>query len=237
MKRDGHVLLYTSGVDSYVALRYLTLKKAIKHTLTAYVDLHNRYSQEEIRYIKKTDPSCIIISDTLNLKDYEEEKTGFIPNRNMLLLSIVSAWFYQRFDRLYLYTGSNKDDRISDQSIKFYNLASKLLSLSLDKKIYVKSAFDFKLTKRQVVNWMVDNYESDPDEIVQDTFSCYSPINGSPCMSCKACFRRNVSLQDVKVLDFHNPEIISYYKDEIKKGKIIGSRKKDIQEYFEKIGV
>ncbi len=236
MKKDGHILLYTSGIDSFVGYYYLILQQGIKNPITAYVDLKNRYSIEEIGMIKRSIPSCTILQDYINLSKLEDA-SAFIPNRNILLFSIVSSYFEKYFDRIFLYTGSTKDERISDQTKKFFNIASKSLSISLGKQVMIRSAFDFKISKREAVNWLKEKHQIPENNIVDLTFSCLNPTKfRQPCMQCKACFRKNVSLQDITVRPFNNSNIIADYKNEIKKGIITGSRKKDIEDYLTKIG-
>jgi 7-cyano-7-deazaguanine synthase in queuosine biosynthesis len=236
-----NVLLYSGGLDSYIASYYLYVQKRIDKLLPVYVDLKTQYSKQEIRHIKNqtiANYSVVILKDYLNLRDLEEEISGYVPNRNLMLFSIVSSYinFTSRDQEITLYTGGLKDDLVNDQNPDFYQSTSTTLSLSLNTRIEIKSAFDFSMTKQEIVNWFNDTLPNKAKTLDKDTFSCYSPILHKECLGCKACFRKNVAIQDIVLRDFYNNEILAEYKVSALNGKYDESRCKNILRYLERIG-
>jgi len=235
-----NVLLYSGGLDSYIASYYLYLNKSLE-LLPIYVDLKTQYSKEELRHIKKqtiANKSVIILKDILNMRDLEEDISAYVPNRNLLLFSIVSSYinFSSRDQEITIYTGGLKDDMVSDQNPDFYNATSSAISLSLNTNVQVKSAFNFEMTKQEIVDWFRDTLPNKANTLDKDTFSCYSPVNHKECIGCKACFRKNVAIQDIVLREFHNNEILAEYKTKALNGEYDESRCKNILRYIERIG-
>ena len=208
------ILLFSTGVDSVISYYYLKREKLIHNPIKVYVNLNHRYTEIEERYIRRYYPDTIIIKG-FDMKSFEEYD-AFIPNRNIILASIVSAYFYNE-SNIRLYFGGLRDDRVEDNNEKFFNSLSETLSLSLNRNIIVKSAFDFKLSKYEIVEWFRKYY--DGYELIEKTFSCYNPnmYKSNPhCYSCRACFRRNVSLQDITRLPFDRDLASQYYSELLK---------------------
>jgi len=228
-----HILLFTAGVDSYIAYYYLKYAKLID-PVPLYIDIQSRYSKVEIDRVRKILPETVIIEETLNLSTLELED-AFIPNRNALLLAVSSGKYYN-YDNIYLYISNTVDDRIGDQSYDFFKSISDSLSKSLNKNVTVISSYwGTTFGKRDIVRWFIMNFPNKKQELLDNTFSCYNPKNGKHCLQCKACFRRNVALQDITILPFYNDDIIQHYLSEIEHGKISGKRAENIKQYIEKL--
>jgi len=220
MSKEINVLLYSSGVDSFIAYNYLKTAKEI-NVIPVFVDLGHKYRTNELRYIMKYRPETVI----LNLKDYApalENNMAYIPNRNLVLCTLVSSYFSEYADDMNIYFASLRDDRISDNSPESFELFSKALSISLDKKVSVMSAFNFELCKKDIVDW---HYKQFPDiDLDESTFSCYHPIETSEfsdlrCNNCRACFRKNVALFDHSKIIMHDTMLLAKYRKEMTDNK------------------
>jgi len=214
---DKHILLFSSGVDSFIG--YFYLKKEHRLDKVHLVHLFNnntKYAQAELYYVNKCRE---IIKDEITVLPVKfpvsEDSESFIPARNLLFaLQSVLDVAYPDYDRIYVYLGGLRDDRVSDNSPEYVKTLSKTLSLSCNKDIIVRSVFDYKLSKYEIVKWFVENLPDQMDNLVDYTFSCYSPNGIEPCYACRACFRRNVVLQDIILLPFRDKKLLKqWYKD------------------------
>ncbi len=175
------VLLYSGGMDSYIAWHYL------KKPQTLYVPLNHKYVNNESKAIRQTIPSTIISSpfDFAHLEKADAE----IPLRNMYLVMYAVNMGY---DKIHLIT--QKDETaMADRSQAFMDKASKLLSVLAEKPIEVSSPF-MELDKFGMVSWYKDN--GLPILELLKTWACHQPTDqGDACMNCPACFRREISLE------------------------------------------
>lgn len=104
-----------------------------------------------------------------------------------------------------------KDDMVIDKSYQAFDLMSKTLRNLDSKPICISSPF-WDMTKSDIVNWFI-NFSGCSSELLLETFSCYYPTNNKACMSCPACFRKWVALQDngIKTPPFKNKELMVEY--------------------------
>ena len=72
------ILLFSGGVDSYVAWYYLGKPK------TVYFNVQSRYSRRELGVVKRLIPDTII-DNSLNFSDREVGDKAYIPFRNLIL--------------------------------------------------------------------------------------------------------------------------------------------------------
>ncbi|RLF28457.1 MAG: hypothetical protein DRN14_04180 [Thermoplasmata archaeon] len=214
---DKHILLFSSGVDSFIAYHYLKKQHGIdKLQLVYFFNSNIKYAQAELYYVQKCKE---IVQDELLVLPVKfplmEDNESFIPARNLLFaLQSVLDLAYPEYDNVYVYLGGLRDDRVSDNSPEFAKTLSEVLTLSCSRQINVKSAFDYKLSKSEIVKWFIDNFPDQTNNLVDYTFSCYAPKGVEHCYSCRACFRRNVALQDIILLPFHDRKKLSdWYKD------------------------
>jgi len=170
------ILLFSGGLDSFIAYHYLNKPK------TLYVNLQHRYAVHEIEKVKELIPDTII-DDRLFLGDWEE-KDANIPLRNAFLTMIAS----NHADDIVLVVQRGEME-IPDRSPFFFNNFAEHLSFLHGKRITLTSPF-FTMTKTDMVKWYLDG-GLDPN-ILLKTRSCYSPTD-KPCGNCSACFRRWVA--------------------------------------------
>jgi 7-cyano-7-deazaguanine synthase in queuosine biosynthesis len=206
------VIIYSSGIDSYLLRKYLSFSHTDEKFKCVYYDIKCIYSRNEIDMIGQQivkEPFEYIIDDTFNFKDIERSDS-FIPNRNLHLLMHATKYG----DKIYI--GGTASDRVSDNNEKILNDLSKIVSESLDKKIVFTSPF-WNVYKSQIAEWYVKDDITKKLDLVNLTFSCYTPINDKECLSCKACFRKNVVLSSIGIFRaFFNKTIIENYLHEYK---------------------
>lgn len=196
------VLLYSGGMDSYIAWHYLRKPKTI------YVNLGHRYVDKELDAIALTIPDTVVL--LCDWVGQHEQPDAFIPSRNLLLATAASILGY---DEIYLI--AQKDEMsLADRSQPFFEQTSSLLSMLLEKKVRVSTPFA-EVDKTDMVQWYVDN-DLDVTQLLQ-TVGCYRSTSGH-CGNCPACLRRWVALMNNDIhpgYDLH-PEILNIYKTNLK---------------------
>lgn len=200
------LLLYSGGLDSYIAWEFLNRPK------TLYCKINHRYQPFELEAIKNTIPDTII-DDSLNLGKWEKADAD-IPMRNALMLMVAS--YYDSDLVLVVQAGEMS---IPDRSPKFFETIGGFTSFLNEREIKITTPFA-KMTKTEMVAWYLFHGFSKEDLL--KTRSCYSETS-IPCGACGACFRRWVSF---KCNDMEEPmenNILEWegtlkYIDKMKKG-------------------
>ena len=230
-----NILLYSSGVDSFIAYYYLKEELNIK-PVPVFFDIGHRYSEVELYYVQKYRPETKVIYGTSFGEDLEQ-LDAFIPNRNAILLLLADSYFYRPgIKSKSIFIGGLADDMVEDNNMKFTELMQELLEFLNKIPVRVDSAFQYKLTKSEIVDWYV-KYIGSIDELVEKTFSCYQPVtialdDDYHCYSCPACFRRNVAFSNYVTLPFFNRKIIKEYKEKALSGYYPEQRNKQILHYI-----
>jgi 7-cyano-7-deazaguanine synthase len=201
------LLLFSGGLDSYIAWNYLGRPDTI------YFDLGHRYCAHELERVKYLAPKTKIVTN-INLAEHEK-KDADIPMRNAFLLMFAS--YYDTELALIVQRG---EMTIPDRSPKFFEDFGKWLSFLNNQPITIMSPF-FDMTKTQMVKWYVETGLSKEDLLY--TRSCYSP-GELPCGACSACFRRWVALTNNRLSEKYQNNIFGYkeitrYIREMKEGK------------------
>ena len=207
------ILLFSGGVDSFVAYHYLKKPK------TVYFDLNSRYSEKEKAVIKNLIPDTII-DYSLDLHDREYGEKAYIPFRNLLLACQAT-----KYSDVIVIAGI-QDDMVSDKNEPVFLKFSELLTELEGRSITVFSPF-WKMTKAQVIKWYLLNIGD--SEIIK-TVSCYSenPLV-TYCGKCPSCFRKWCAFQENGIkLEFHNEELMQEYYESAKSGKYIPERNESI---------
>jgi len=191
------ILLFSGGIDSYVAYYYLGEPQ------TLYFDIGSRYSLIEMTHIKKLIPDTIIDS-TVHLGDTEQGEKAYIPFRNLFLA--LKAVKYS--DTIVI--AGLKDDMVSDKNEQIFKKFSDLMSEMEGREITVMSPF-WDMTKYDVVKWYKDSVEETGIKLLE-TISCYSGDH-SYCGECPACFRKWCVLKanDIPISSFRNKELVKEY--------------------------
>lgn len=223
MTKFDSVLLFSGGLDSFVAYYYLD-----KKAQPIYYPLNSRYTQKELKhinYLQKQGINILIDNSLFYLGALESGNKAYIPYRN-LHLALHAATFYSNK----IYIAGLKDDNVIDKNERIFSIWSNTLSETNGEQVQILSPF-WNMTKRDVAIWYADKYSA--LDLDKGTLSCYSPIPDKHCYSCPACFRRNVALYQVGIrLPFFNKEIIQVYKNKIGKELYNVDREKYMVEYI-----
>jgi len=239
-------LLYSSGIDSYIARRFLI---SHGHDIDClYFNHGGRYCKHEIEKIKSL---CfpVIISDNLRLGDLEQAN-AHIPNRNLLMITMAQSLGY---DRIWL--GGSLSDRVGDNKSEVCVELSKILSSVNDIRCVVDSPF-YGCYKDDMVRWFATSYKHNIPQLAENTFSCFNPLSepreyvmlsddhtkstyhSTECMSCSACFRKCAVVYSANIfLNFNNgviSDIMNGYKDQFMKILIATPRSEGTLRYIDK---
>lgn len=207
------ILLYSGGMDSWL------IDKIWKPDERIYIDMHTRYSSQEIEHIKRQKLDVTVLDFPLG---QWERPDKIIPLRNLYLPMVICN--YTGNDDVDICLGATRGDRVLDKSKDFVKLATDILSylyqpqwwIPEGKKVRVN--IDFKdYTKEDLLKMYLDN-GGDLDEAFNQSFSCYEPdIHGHECWHCKPCFRKFVAFESVgyQFPDFVLKKVIPYIDKEI----------------------
>jgi 7-cyano-7-deazaguanine synthase in queuosine biosynthesis len=231
MKRE--VLLYTSGVDSFVARAYLYAKGHDFDSL--YFNHGGMYCEQEIEKIQESCGSGVIINNDLNLSAIEEED-AHIPNRNILMTVMAHALGYKK-----VWLGGTLSDRVGDNKPGVFVNLSRLLTEVNEEHCEIFSPF-YHCYKDDITRWYVYQHECESEQneakwdLLNNTFSCFQPTRGTlgaevayfdvekivphyyftkECLNCSACFRKSAVLFSAGIfIPFCGTTYLDkYYKD------------------------
>lgn len=226
------ILLFSCGIDSLSAWFFCGKPRCF------YVDLNSDYSKLELECIKKLEKLIpdlkVEIIKGIDLGQYERKKNAFIPNRNLILASLVTDYG----NRIIL--AGIQDDRVCDKSEKAFKLMSKCLTgINESEEIEVYSPF-WKMSKIKIIRWMLDNVK-DAEKILKTSVSCYSSGAGQ-CGNCKSCMRKyfalkinNIDCEDWFNIDPRTSLYINEYITQIKTGVMEKERAKETKKLLIKL--
>lgn len=194
------VLLFSGGSDS-VLINYL-----YKPDYLVYINMHTRYSEEEIKKIKNSkfgnDPRLRII-DFPFLGQFERED-AIIPLRNLYLPMVICNYFdVDNYGDLDICLGATAGDRVLDKSeifvTKFNDIINYLYSpqhwIPQGRKVTLNIEYK-KYSKKDMLKLYKDQ-GGDVNKLMMESFSCYDPVKEEECWCrngiCKPCFRKYVA--------------------------------------------
>lgn len=209
------ILLFSGGIDSYVAWHYLD------KPYTVYFDLGTPYSEKEKIIVQELIPTTII-NDSLKLGDQQQEENAYIPFRNLHLALLA----YQYAPEIIIC--GIKDDIVSDKNPQIFAEFSKIMSVMEKKTINVYSPF-FQYTKTQIIDWYINN-GGNIDHLWYETISCYNAeMDSVYCGDCGSCFRKwNAFWEHGYHKTFHNMDIMNGYLERAIKGHYHNDRNESI---------
>jgi len=209
------ILLFSGGIDSYIAWHYLNKPK------TVYFNLNSRYSKKELHYVKNLIPNTII-DNSLDISDKEKGENAYVPFRNLLLAALAVKYS----DTIVI--AGIKGDNVSDKNPDIFTDMSTILSKMEKRNITITSPF-WNMTKNDIIKWFLRNGGS--EENLLNTVSCYSNDMKKYCGSCPSCFRKWVALKynGINIPYFNNDIMDDYYR-RAKNKELIPERNKEIIE-------
>ena len=197
MSKNKTVLLYSGGLDSFIA------NWLLEPDILLYIKVGSRYEDKELKFVRR------FINDfDLSRKYFEidlsflrgfEMDNAHIPLRNLFFIEVASLFG----DIVYL--NALRGETSKDKSKRFRKMTQSLINyclddvLGLESQRKVKVEFPFKgLTKTKLLKKYLETAtdESDIIKLVHNlkiyTISCYSDLDDS-CGRCMSCYRRWVA--------------------------------------------
>lgn len=178
MELHTKVLLYSGGMDSWL------IDKIWKPDVKLYINIHGDYNESELRRL----PEDVKIIDCPFLSEFELHDTKFLPLRNLYFLMMGSHFG----DRVCIgATGGDWGNK--DKTPEFLYTTEHLLRyLWSDKKVNrsidVEDRFVY-IPKSDLLRQYIA-HGGTADEVKEETFSCYTPIDDKECFDCYPCFRK-----------------------------------------------
>jgi 7-cyano-7-deazaguanine synthase in queuosine biosynthesis len=189
------VLLYSGGLDSFIASAYL------KPDMRVYVPLGHRYQEAEMKSIMRTNHvGKIHYAPGMHIGAFEKNDAE-IPLRNSYLCHVATSMALREYPAAnsYMIALIVQEDEMSipDRTQEFMMNMSTLLTSLSGKNIIVESPF-VHMDKTDMVHWYIENYGKSGIASLVSTHSCYSPVRSNSgfieCGNCPACFRKFVAL-------------------------------------------
>lgn len=178
------VLLYSGGMDSYI------LSKLWNPDIKLYID----YGTPQTKIERSRLPNDVKVVE-LPLGQFMSS-----DGKNVILLrNLIFAAIAVNFGDI-IALGGVADDVHFDSSEEFVNAETELFNKFLrnegmsDVQIVVPVKTK---TKEQLLELYVDAGYS-LDSLLNESWSCYSPVNGSECGNCIACKRKLSAIKYVK---------------------------------------
>ena len=173
------VQLYSGGMDSWL------IDKLWKPDVKVFFDIGTKNNEQELERVKKRDDVKII---KLPLAQFEQpENNYFLPLRNLHFV-LYAAHFG---DEICL--GATKSSTHKDKNETFATLTENTINYLLSevkgsKPVKVVMPF-INYTKTEMLAEFI-RQGGDIQECYEQSFSCYNPINGKPCMKCTSCLSK-----------------------------------------------
>lgn len=185
------ILLYSGGMDSWL------IDKIWKPDRRIYIDMHTRYSNQEIQAIKSRRNDVEIINFPLGQWERDDK---IIPLRNLYLPMVICN--ITGDEDVDICLGATKGDRVLDKSKEYVEKATDLLNYLYQPQWWIPNGkkvrvnIDFKdYTKENLLIKYIE-MGGDLDTAFKESFSCYEPDdNGNVCYNCKPCFRKFVAFE------------------------------------------
>jgi 7-cyano-7-deazaguanine synthase in queuosine biosynthesis len=232
--QDKHVLMFSGGLDSYLA--YLVLRDNDIDPQLVYANLGHRYMETEwaaAQALAISHGKDLFTDNALRLGGREEEN-AFIPNRNGFLAMIGA--FYGNHIWMAIMDGEQSYHDCKEGTFVAMSMALTALS---GKSTLVDSPFWDK-TKTEVIRALDPKYYG----LLTKTRSCHHQhlFQGEHCGECPACFRRWVafSLNGIKDKYVHLPwssAVAAAYYRKASKGEYGPKRSQEILDALAREGI
>ena len=129
----------------------------------------------------------------------DPQPSTYIPNRNMILLSITAA-FAEANNCDYIFTGIQSTDQYAywDTTPRFAEAMNNVLNQNRHKPIQIVAPFAH-LSKKQEIEMLI---ERNKINLLQYTLTCYNPDDiGASCGNCPSCSERIKAFMDLGIKD------------------------------------
>ena len=184
--------LSSGGIDS--SLMTIMLQKESHQVFPLYINYGHKSARMELKSLQKVLRLFNLKPEIIDLQDISKISSGltnlsisaikepFLPSRNLILLSIASAYAYSKDIRI-IAMGLLDNTIFPDQTKEFVLRAESAISQSLGKSFKILTPM-IDLDKKEIIN-LAKKY----DFPLEMTYSCYVG-NDIPCGKCMACIER-----------------------------------------------
>ena len=219
-KENSIVLLFSGGLDSFIAYYMLKEKHPNKRIYCLHVNLHVPYSDKELKAVKELSFKArmnVLFMDC-DLRKWITDEWGYtIPCRN-LLLTAIGTYFS---NDVYLISQKGETS-IADRTPEFFKQASAEFSDFYGERINVGMVIN--KTKQDMVSWYIKRGYN--PELLKETVSCFERTESkNHCGKCPSCLRKavalaynNIDISDMFENDVTQSELIPKYIEKMKKG-------------------
>ena len=217
------VMILSGGLDSTIAMR-LAVEKYGKDNVTALTFYYGQKQSIEIEKAKSSTKYLSVLHKVVDLSFLGDISKGFsanvdteiamptikdvlgdprpktyVPNRNMILLSIAAA-YAETVDANAIFCGLQATDEYSyhDTTPRFVNKLNDVLSENRVIKIKIYAPFA-TLSKKDELRLLIELNDID---LVKHTLTCYNPNSlGESCGKCPSCSERINAFMTNKLID------------------------------------
>lgn len=205
---ENHVLLFSGGIDSFVAYWYLQSEMKVS-VLPVYFDLGAPYNAREIQVCKRLIPD-IVVDRSLSIGDTQRGQNAFIPYRNLLLACLGRKYGNN------IWIAGLRDDCVEDKNPDAFNCMNDCMNFISKPEDAVKLRSPFwNMTKEQVVEWWTKYCPTVglDKNMILETISCYDAYEQTNyCGRCPSCLRKFFALRSNGYnLEFYNQELFDEY--------------------------
>ena len=175
------VLLYSGGMDSWL------IDKLWKPDVRLFFDIGTPNNKMELDNIMKNNIDVEIVQ--MDLSKFEQPNNNyFLPLRNLHF--VVYAAHYGDEICLGATGSSTHKDKNDVFATLSENVVNYLLSEDESRIENVRIILPYRNTTKTELLSLYLNQGGDIQKAYNETFSCYSPINGKPCMQCTSCMSK-----------------------------------------------
>jgi len=217
---NTHVVLYSGGVDSTILLDMVrrTIARSGDNVIPIYFDLCQPYSETEKRHLG----SSVRVDNRLSWLGTADESSPIpiVSLRNIFMVLLAATMG----NKIYLGQLHPLSESTSDGDRLFVGLTSLLLQkIASDPRhglVYPEVFTPLsEYSKAQSVHRYLAS-GGDPQSLLR-SFSCFRPVDDTPCGNCNACINRYVALKLNKLESgtsyVANPETSPLYSFEIQR--------------------
>lgn len=190
MAAKSEILLFSGGLDSYIAWHYLEKPPVL------FFDAKQSYAEKELAsvqyFAQKYSEMDLTIDRTLDVSGWETP-SFYIPYRNVLF-SMVGSLYAPKVHLIGIKGDAVNDNNpeATEKMSEFYN------NFDPESPITVSSPF-YEMTKTDIVRWYLE--QDLPVEDLTRSRSCYDKNSSGQCGRCGSCFRRWVALENNGIME------------------------------------
>lgn len=193
MKKYRLCICYSSGIDSLTGLYYAVnqLKYNYQDILLLMFNYGQEYFEKEFGLMKKLIENENLPCDykvlKININDDTNIENHYCWNRNTIFSTIAC-----RFSDEVWIVANGDEHQVKDKDEKFFELATKLNTYTMEKPILIHSPF-LRLRKSNIIKWGLNNKVP----FFYST-SCYHPTKLF-CGECAGCLFRWVDMNYLNI--------------------------------------